>query len=294
MFQKALHKLIYYNRTTLKKLNFMTTGRLAGRVIKVLSNLAKDGKGPLNLTSFGLTWTWDTGETPYTRSPHELKLLEFLKSQPNLTSVFLPPLKSQSRIPAAAALPLQINGTFGTNFGAIATVELLQKLLEAESMKFNFHPFPGNDSTNFVNAAANTVFPVLRSLSVKGEMRQNLTSTIIRSFPNLVKLEVVCSNELQLQEVVRDELLQSIVQNLVNLQTLILGPCNRITDFGVAGIRTTDSRQLLESRSLYLERKLTELGMERIGVSISDLKGKFICVPTAFHVPIPISHILQR
>jgi hypothetical protein len=69
--------------------------------------------------------------------------------------------------------------------------------------------------------------------------------------------------------------LQSIILNLVNLQTLILSPCDKITDFGVSGIRCANFRQLLETKSLYSESEgdLTELGMDRIGLPLSDLKG---------------------
>jgi hypothetical protein len=171
--------------------------------------------------------------------------------------------------------------TFGTDFGPIVSVELIQKLLEAQAMSFEFHRLPrhwnNNAATNFVNATANTVFPVLRSLSVKGEMRANLTTSILNSFPNLVKLELGCDYigpcPVVLDAVVTDEVLQSIILNLVNLQTLILSLCDKITDFGVSGIRCADVRQLLESKSLYLERDLTELGMDRIGLPLSDLKG---------------------
>jgi hypothetical protein len=131
-------------------------------------------------------------------------------------------------------------------------------------ISFAFDPIPASHPIP-ITAINGKVYPELRSLALV-EWWFALEGAFLEAFPDLAKLTIDSGEG-------TDDTIQLIIQNLTGLQTLVLNPCQPITDFGVTGINNHRCKALLDSRFFYLkEKECTRLENDVVGFPLSSLK----------------------
>ena len=260
---EVVHRILFSSRRSLKTLQVQLVTRVV--VNRFFSEvIAKLQNDVVNLRTFEVRHF--AAEPDNTR---DLQIFsEFVRSQKNLLRIRLP-LPGDIPFAACRAVMLQIPNTC-RQFHITHEKYLVQNFLD-------LFPNVTRLEADFEirgHVRSNKKYPKIYALEMQRGVLSTTVPTITESFPNLVELDLNSKSD----DVppLDDRSLQTIIQNLKKLRSLVLGACSRITDFGVTGIRKEYCEKLFRSRSICLEPRLEAPAEEVNGSPLCSIKGNAV------------------
>ena len=265
----VLCNLVQSCSSTLKSLVIEITSYFTSLIGEFLNRLVQNNV-QVNISEFHLKVSLVDGVGDSSVADKEqFFIISFLKTQSNLKSLGLPEFQTMAEDELIAVFPRNLTQiSICEDSLPTRTPEVFKILNNAEELGIKCQI-----GTSLLQYTKNEEFPKLESLNIDGNICGLFLGLILGSFPNLIKLCIdVSAGSPHVS--LTDNNLQTIILTLSYLKSLKLANCKFITDFGVTGIKATDTAKLLDSRLVYSDLPLTDLGIARAGVPLSSLQCK--------------------